>query len=43
SMPAALVEVGFVTGRVDNRNLNSASYRQKMAEAIADGITEYLR
>jgi N-acetylmuramoyl-L-alanine amidase len=43
SMPSALVEVGFVTGRVDNRNLNSASYRQKMAEAIANGITEYLR
>ncbi|MGK7939854.1 MAG: N-acetylmuramoyl-L-alanine amidase [Crocosphaera sp.] len=43
SMPAALVEVGFVTGRVDNRNLSSTSYRQKMAEAIANGITEYLR
>lgn len=43
SMPAALVEVGFVTGRVDNRNLNSPSYRKKMAEAIANGITEYLR
>ena len=43
SMPAAMVEVGFVTGSVDNRNINSASYRQKMAEAIADGITEYLR
>lgn len=43
SMPAALVEVGFVTGRIDSRNLNSASYRKKLAEAIADGITEYLR
>ncbi|MDJ0600813.1 MAG: N-acetylmuramoyl-L-alanine amidase [Crocosphaera sp.] len=43
SMPAALVEVGFVTGSVDNRNLSSASYRKKMAEAIANGITEYLR
>ncbi|MDJ0661700.1 MAG: N-acetylmuramoyl-L-alanine amidase [Crocosphaera sp.] len=43
SMPAALVEVGFVTGRTDNRNLSSASYRKKMAEAIANGITEYLR
>ncbi len=43
SMPAALVEVGFVTGSTDNRNLNSASYRKKMAEAIANGITEYLR
>ncbi|MEA5509054.1 N-acetylmuramoyl-L-alanine amidase [Crocosphaera sp. UHCC 0190] len=43
SMPAALVEVGFVTGRTDNRNLKNPSYRKKLAEAIADGITEYLR
>ncbi|MEM8777853.1 MAG: N-acetylmuramoyl-L-alanine amidase [Cyanobacteria bacterium P01_G01_bin.49] len=43
SMPASLVEVGFVTGRIDNRNLNSVSYRNKLAKAIADGITEYLR
>ncbi|GBF82784.1 N-acetylmuramoyl-L-alanine amidase [Aphanothece sacrum] len=42
-MPSALVEVGFVTGNIDNRNLSSVSYRQKLADAIADGITEYLR
>lgn len=43
SMPATLVEVGFVTGRIDHRNLNSANYRQKLAKAIADGIIQYLR
>jgi len=43
SMPAVLVEVGFLTGSVDNRNLANASYRQRMGEAIAQGIMEYLR
>lgn len=43
SMPATLVEVGFVTGRIDNRNLARASYGQQMAEAIAAGIIQYLR
>lgn len=43
SMPAALVEVGFVTGSIDNRNLSNPSYRQQLAEAIANGILDYLR
>ena len=43
SMPAVLVEVGFVTGQEDSRNLSNSTYRQKMAEAIADGIVQYLR
>jgi N-acetylmuramoyl-L-alanine amidase len=43
SMPSALVEVGFVTGSQDGTNLARASYRQRMAEAIADGIIQYLR
>jgi N-acetylmuramoyl-L-alanine amidase len=43
SMPAVLVEVGFVTGSIDNRNLASSAYRQQMAEAIAAGIIEYFR
>ena len=43
TMPAVLVEVGFLTGSVDNRNLSNASYRQRMGEAIAQGIMEYLR
>ena len=43
SMPAALVEVGFVTGGIDSRNLANASYRKRMAEAIAAGIVQYFR
>lgn len=43
SMPAVLVETGFVTGTIDNRNLSKATYRQRIAEAIADGIIEYFR
>ena len=43
SMPAVLVEVGFVTGQDDSRNLSNPSYRQNMAEAIADGIIQYLQ
>lgn len=43
SMPATLVEVGFVTGRIDNRNLANANYRKQMAQAIAAGIIQYFR
>jgi len=43
SMPAILVEVGYVTGSEDAANLNQASYRNKMAEGIADGILKYLK
>lgn len=43
SMPAVLVEVGFLTGSIDNRNLSNPTYRQRMGEAIAEGIIEYLR
>jgi N-acetylmuramoyl-L-alanine amidase len=42
-MPSTLVEVGFVTGEKDNRNLANPRYRQRMAEAIAAGIINYLR
>jgi N-acetylmuramoyl-L-alanine amidase len=38
SMPAVLVEVGFVTGQEDAAHLSDASYREKTAEAIAAGI-----
>lgn len=43
SMPAVLVEVGFVTGQEDSQNLTNAAYRQRMAEAIAQGIVQYFR
>ena len=43
SMPSILVETGFVTGREDVTNLNSPAYQNKMADAIAQGILQYLR
>ena len=42
-MPSVLVEVGFLTGREDYANLQRADYRRRMAEAIANGILEYIR
>ncbi|MDJ0845441.1 MAG: N-acetylmuramoyl-L-alanine amidase [Crocosphaera sp.] len=42
-MPAALVEVGFVTGSIDNARLRNPAYRSQMARAIALGILDYIR
>ena len=42
-MPAALVEIGFVTGRIDARKLKQKYHRQKLAFAIAKGILSYLK
>ena len=42
SMPAALVEVGFVTGRQDAANLKIPFFRKKMARSIATGILNFL-
>jgi N-acetylmuramoyl-L-alanine amidase len=43
TMPAVLVEVGFVTGEVDADNLEDPNHRRLMAEAIAKGIVEYIK
>lgn len=43
SMPSILVETGFLTGREDAAKLRTSSYQNRMAEAIAQGILEYLR
>jgi len=43
SMPAALVEIGFVTGMYDASLLRQKAYRDKMAFAIAKGILNYLK
>ena len=40
-MPAVLVEVGFVSNREEARQLRSASHREKIASAIADGVNRY--
>ena len=43
NMPAALVETGFLTGRIDSSKLASASHRRKLSFAIAKGILNYLK
>jgi len=43
SMPAVLVEIGFVTGREDAANLSKPAYRSQMAAAIARGILQYMK
>ena len=41
-MPAVLVEIGFLTGRLDARRLEKPVHRKRIAFAIAKGIIEYL-
>ena len=41
-MPAVLVEIGFLTGRLDARRLEKMTHRKRLAYAIAKGILEYL-
>ncbi len=43
SMPAVLVETGFVTGAEDAPRLADPAYRTQMAQAIAYGIMQYLQ
>ena len=43
SMPAALVEIGFVTGKYDAELLRQKSYRNNISFAIAKGILNYLK
>ena len=41
NMPAVLIETAFLTNPSDYAKLSSSDWRQKMAEAIADGIDRY--
>lgn len=41
--PAALVELGFVSNEEEQRLFLQSSYRQKLAEALAKGILEYMQ
>lgn len=43
SMPAVLVETGFVTGAEDARRLGDPAHQQLMASAIARGILQYIQ
>lgn len=42
-MPAALVEMGYVTNPAELAQLRLSSYRMQLAEGIAAGIMSYLR
>jgi N-acetylmuramoyl-L-alanine amidase len=42
-MPAVLVEIGFVTGSQDAARLASPAGRTQLAEAIAQGIIDYIQ
>lgn len=42
-LPAALVELGFITNSTDASKLASATYKQRSAEAIAGGIEDYYK
>ncbi|MBH8577596.1 N-acetylmuramoyl-L-alanine amidase [Nostocaceae cyanobacterium CENA369] len=43
TMPAILIETGFVTGSEDNPRLANPEYDNRMAEAIVRGILRYLQ
>ena len=40
--PSVLVETGFLSNNIEANNLSNDDYQEKMAEAIVDGIKEYL-
>jgi len=40
-MPAALVEVGYLTNYHESQNLNKSLYLKRLANAISSGIIEY--
>jgi N-acetylmuramoyl-L-alanine amidase len=43
SMPAILVETGFVTNPGDAAKLSDPNYQERIAEAIARGVDQFLR
>ena len=43
SMPSVLVEVSFLSHKQEGRLLGTGAYRQRIAEALLDGIRRYLR
>ncbi|MEO0131317.1 MAG: N-acetylmuramoyl-L-alanine amidase [candidate division WOR-3 bacterium] len=42
-MPAVLIECGFLTNRTQARQLNDPKYQNKVAEAIYQGIMNYIK
>jgi N-acetylmuramoyl-L-alanine amidase len=42
TMPAVLVEVGYLSNRDEEKLLRSSSYQAKIADALAEAVVEYL-
>ena len=40
-IPAVLVEVGFLSSKKEEQKLKDSSYRQQIAESLADGLAHY--
>ncbi|GAB3735532.1 N-acetylmuramoyl-L-alanine amidase [Silanimonas algicola] len=40
-VPSMLVETGFITNAADERKLNDANFRRRLAEVIARGVGDY--
>lgn len=43
SMPAVLIELGYLSNPTEALNLNSSAWQRKIASAIADGINKYIQ
>jgi N-acetylmuramoyl-L-alanine amidase len=41
-VPSVLIECGFLSNPEDERNLMDPEYQQRLAEAIADGVLDFL-
>ena len=42
TVPAVLVEVGYLSNREEEKQLRSASHQANIADALAEAIIEYL-
>lgn len=43
SMPAVLIEAGFLSNQLEEKYLRNGFYRQQIAEVVSDGIADYNR
>ncbi len=43
NMPAILIEMGYLSNKMEAKRLNSKTYQKKLAKYIADGIENYFR
>lgn len=42
-VPAALLEMGYLSNRTEEANLRTSSYRKKLAEAVARAVDKYFK